>query len=67
MQGTTDAVLLRFVKVLLQGKLQVPHSLALDTCANALYVADRGAAAVRRFNIDGDFAGVLHCGGTACC
>ena len=44
----------------LQGKLQVPHSLALDTCANAIYVADRGASAVRRFNIAGEFAGVNH-------
>jgi NHL repeat len=44
----------------LQGKLQVPHSLALDTCANAIYVADRGAAAVRRFNIAGEFAGANH-------
>ena len=44
----------------LQGKLQVPHSLAIDTCANALYVADRGAAAVRRFNIAGEFAGANH-------
>lgn len=45
------------VVCVLQGKLQVPHSLALDTCANAIYVADRGASAVRRFNIAGEFAG----------
>ena len=40
-----------------QGKLQVPHSIAVDSCANALYVADRDASAVRRFHIAGDFAG----------
>lgn len=48
------------VRPVLQGKLQVPHSLAVDTCANALYVADRGAAAVRRFNIAGEFAGAIN-------
>lgn len=40
-----------------QGKLQVPHSIAIDTCENALYVADRGASSIRRFQITGDFAG----------
>ncbi len=40
-----------------QGKLQTPHSIAVDDCVNALYVADRDAGAVRRFHMTGKFAG----------
>ena len=40
-----------------QGKLQTVHSISVDSCAGALYVADRDAQAVRRFHIAGDFVG----------
>ena len=33
--------------------MNVPHSLVVDDCANALYVADREAAAVQRFALEG--------------
>ena len=33
------------------GKLQIPHSLAIDECEGALYVADREAAAVHAFSL----------------
>ncbi len=32
--------------------MNVPHSLVVDDCANALYVADRESAAVQRFALE---------------
>ena len=32
--------------------MNVPHSLVIDDCANALYVADRESAAVQRFALE---------------
>lgn len=34
-----------------QGKMNVPHSLALEECSNSLYVADRENSQVHRFSI----------------
>ena len=36
-----------------RGKMDVPHSLVLDECADSLYVADREHSEVHRFSISG--------------
>ena len=42
-----------------QGRLALPHSVAVDDCASALYVADLEGRAVRRFSTAGADAGKL--------
>ena len=37
--------------------MRVPHSLFVDDCADAVYVADRDGGAVHRIQIRGDEAG----------
>ena len=43
----------------MQGRLVLPHSVAVDDCADALYVADLEGRAVRRFSTRGTDAGKL--------
>ena len=45
-----------------RGKMDVPHSLALEECSNSLYVADRENSQVHRFSISDQ---TLQ--GTTCC
>ncbi len=40
-----------------QGRMRVPHSLFVDDCADAVYVADRDAGAVHRIQIRGEETG----------
>ena len=42
-----------------QGRLALPHSVAVDDCAMALYVADLEGRAIRRFSTQGADAGKL--------
>ena len=41
----------------MQGRMRVPHSLFVDDCADAMYVADRDNGAVHRIQIRGKEAG----------
>jgi len=43
----------------LQGRLALPHSVAVDDCASVLYVADLEGRAIRRFSTAGTDAGKL--------
>ena len=44
----------------MQGRMKVPHSLFVDDCADAVYVADRDNGAVHRIQIRGKEAGGEH-------